>query len=75
MSCCTYSVFMDDYYYYWPRYFDKAPTDVQLKRARSDWRANSTGYEAVRIAKQLADEAQAKALEKPLVHLGGRHFA
>lgn len=46
-----------------------------VKMARSDWRAGNTGSEAAHNAKNRAKDAAAKALEKPLVHIGGRHFA
>lgn len=46
MSCCTYSVFMDDFNHYFPQYFDVPPSAQQLKMARSDWRTGNTGYEA-----------------------------
>ena len=75
MSCCTYGVFMEDFHYYWSEYFDQPPTAAQLKRTKKDWREGSTGYEGVRIAKELETEAAAKALEKPLVNIGGRNFA
>ena len=75
MSCCTFSVFMDDFNHYFPQYFDVPPSAQQLKNARSDWRAGNTGYEAAHNAKNRAKDAAAKALEKPLVHIGGRHFA
>jgi len=75
MSCCVFSVFMDDFNHYFPQYFDVPPSAQQLKNARSDWRAGNTGYEAAHNAKNRANDAAAKALEKPLVHIGGRHFA
>jgi len=75
MSCCTFPVFIDDFNHYFPLYFDVPPTAQQLKNARSDWRAGNTGYEAAHNAKNRAKDAAAKALEKPLVHLRGRHFA
>ena len=75
MSCCTFSVFIDDFNHYFQRFFDAQPTEQQLKNARSDWRAGNTGYEAAHNAKNRANDAAAKALEKPLVHIGGRHFA
>lgn len=75
MSCCTNGVFMDDYKYYFAKEMKTAPTIAQLKRAKHDWRAGSTGWEAVQIAKELIATAEQKAKEKPLVNIGGNNFA
>ena len=75
MSCCTLGVFLEDYHYYWPKYHATPPTEAQLKRAKSDWRAGSTGWEGVQIAKELIAIAAQKAAEKPLVNIGGNNYA
>ena len=75
MSCCTLGVFMEDYHYYFAKQMQSAPTEAQLKRARSDWRAGSTGWEGVQIAKELIAIAAQKAAEKPLLNIGGNNYA
>ena len=75
MSCCTLGVFMEDYHYYFAKELQATPTDVQLKRAKHDWRAGSTGWEGVQIAKELITVAAQKAAEKPLVNIGGKNYA
>lgn len=75
MSCCTLGIFMDDFHYYYAKEMQSAPTEAQLKRAKSDWRSGSTGWEGVQIAKELIAIAAQKAAEKPLVNIGGRNFA
>lgn len=66
---------MEDYHYYWPKYHSGPPSDAQLKRAKHDWRAGSTGWEGVQIAKELITVAAQKAAEKPLVNIGGKNYA
>jgi hypothetical protein len=75
MSCCTLGVFMDDYHYYFAKEMQCHPTEAQLKRAKHDWRAGSTGWEGVQIAKELIKLAAQKAAEKPLVNIGGNNYA
>ena len=75
MSCCHFSVFEEDFNYYFQKAFNCPPTEGQLKRAKSDWRSGSTGWEAVQIAKELIAIAEQKAKEKPLVNIGGNNFA
>jgi hypothetical protein len=73
VSCCTFSVFMDDFHYYWPKYHIAPPTEAQLKLAKSDWRAGNTGYEGVRNAQNRAAEELVKS-KQVLTHLGGKHY-
>ena len=74
-GCCNLSAFMDDFHYYWPKYHSTPPTEAQLKRAKKDWRAGSTGWEGVQIAQELITEVATKAASKPLVNIGGNNYA
>lgn len=75
MSCCALSVFLEDFNYYFFKEMSAVPTDAQLKKSKSDWRAGSTGWEAVQIAKDRIADAARKAAETPLVNIGGNNYA
>jgi hypothetical protein len=75
MSCCALSVFLDDFNYYFLKELGCIPTVNQLRNAKSDWRAGSTGWEGVQIAKERIADAARKAAEKPLVNIGGNNYA
>lgn len=74
MSCCDLSVFMEDFNHYFKRFFEHAPTEAQLKNARSDWRAGNTGYEGAHNADYRAKAEIVKANER-LVNIGGNNYA
>lgn len=74
-GCCHLSVFMEDFDYYFAKQFKFQPSTQQIKNAKRDWRAGSTGWEAVQIALERIREDQRKAGEKPLVNIGGNNYA
>ena len=75
MSCCGLSDFMEDFNFYFWKDMENMPTADQLKKAKSDWRAGSTGWEAVKIAEERIEEAARKAAEEPLINIGGNNYA
>lgn len=75
MSCCNFFDFKDDFDFYFKKLFDASPSHTQVKRAKRDWRAGSTGYEAACIAMDLQKEADRKASEVALVNIGGNNWA
>lgn len=64
---------MNDFNYYWPKYHASPPTETQLNRAKRDWRAGSTGWEGVQIAREILQEAELKQ-KQVLLPMGGRHY-
>ena len=75
MSCCTWSSFKDDFSFYFKRQFLRSPDDADLKKAKSDWIAGSTGWEGVQIAKERIDHAAKKADEPAIINIGGKNYA
>jgi hypothetical protein len=75
-GCCSWETFLTGFVDAWPRWFEGlVPTADQWREAERDWRAGNTGWEAAHNAQRVAKERAAKALEKPLVWLGGRNYA
>ena len=73
-GCCRWDTFLHGFTEAWARRND-TPTEAQWDEAERDWRANSTGWEAVQIANSRERVRAAKASAKPLVWLGGRNYA
>jgi hypothetical protein len=74
-GCCTWLTFKEGFLEYWPKYFGAPPLLKDWQKARRDWRAGSTGYEAARIAEQKSKRDIERAACKPLVCIGGRNYA